>query len=46
MAYPSPTSLEDLFVRWLLAGTFPQFFVTDGSRPVDLEDSSQTGIDE
>ena len=43
MAYPSPTSLEDLFICWLLVGAF---FVADGVRPADLEDSSQTGVDE
>ena len=46
MAYPSPTPFEDLFLSWFLVGMFPQFVVVDGVRPADLEDSSQTGVDE
>ena len=46
MAYPSPTPFEDLFLCWFLVGAVPQFLVANGVRPADLEDSSQTGVDE
>ena len=46
MAYPSPSSLEDLCAGWLLVRLLPQVFVSDLVRPVDLQYASQTPIDE
>ena len=43
---PSPASLEDFIFCRLLLGPFPEFFVADGLRPSNLEESSKAGVDE
>ena len=46
MPYPSPASVEDFILCWLLLGLFPEFSVADGLKPSDPKDSSKAGVDE
>ncbi|KAH3691876.1 hypothetical protein DPMN_191054 [Dreissena polymorpha] len=46
VAYPSPTSLKDVFFNWLLLCSSLLFFIGDIVLPADLEDLTEAGVDE